>query len=139
MDVNKIKKDTLLILDEGDWYLLDKIGKLPNTFHGIIALTATVVGIDGGNEIAYLKQEGFQMNDSKIPPNFDPEEILLPISDDAFASKSRTTRARLIWCTEDKVEHFKKKMETLGYRVRTNHREIGDLRKLEKDDCLLVT
>ena len=102
--MNKIKKDTLLILDEGDWYLLDKIGKLPNTFYGIIALTATVVGIDGGNEIAYLKQEGFQMNDSKIPPNFDPEEILLPISDDEFASKSRSTRARLIWCTEDKVE-----------------------------------
>lgn len=97
----KIKKDTLLILDEGDWYLLDKIGELPKNSYGIIALTATVVGIVNGNEMKWLNQLNFQMNDSKIPPNFDPALSLETISDEAFLSKERSQRAKLIWCTDE--------------------------------------
>ena len=53
---------------------------------GIIAMTATVVGIDNGNEMMYLKQLGFKMNDSKIKANFDPKKDLPSISEDEFAS-----------------------------------------------------
>jgi len=100
-DVKKIKKDTLLILDEGDWYLLDKIGKLPKTSYGIIALTATTVGIKNGNETMLLEQLGFKMNESKIPPNFDPDLSLKTISDEAFSLQATSQRAKLIWCADD--------------------------------------
>ena len=68
---------------------------------GIIAMTATVVGIDNGNEMMYLKQLGFKMNESKIPPNFDPTVPLVTISEEAFASRAKSQRARLIWCADD--------------------------------------
>ena len=96
-----MKKDTLLILDEGDWYLLDQIGKLPKTSYCIIALTATVVGIEDGNEMKWLKHLKFKMNESKIQENFDPTIPLDTISDEAFLSRERSQRAKLIWCKEE--------------------------------------
>ena len=68
---------------------------------GIIAMTATVVGIDNGNEMMYLKQLGFKMNDSKIKANFDPKKDLPSISEDEFTSHAKSQRARLIWCKDD--------------------------------------
>ena len=42
--VKEMTKDDLLILDEADWHLLDKISDLPKSSYGIIAMTATEVG-----------------------------------------------------------------------------------------------
>ena len=42
--VMNMTKDDLLILDEADWHLLDKIIDLPKSCYGIIAMTATEVG-----------------------------------------------------------------------------------------------
>jgi len=110
-ELDAIRPNTLLILDEGDWYLLDLLGNLPKSYMGIIAMTATVVGSDNGIEMKYLTELGFKMNDSKIPPNFDTKENLTSISVDEFASRMKSQRARLIWCNNDKVAHFLNKME----------------------------
>ena len=43
-------KADLLILDEADWHLLDKICDLPKESYGVLAMTATEVGSQNGNE-----------------------------------------------------------------------------------------
>ena len=40
----------MLVLDEGDWHLLDMLSDMPTKSYGIIAMTATDVGSDKGNE-----------------------------------------------------------------------------------------
>ena len=137
--VMKMTKDDLLILDEADWHLLDQISDLPMTSYGVIAMTATEVGNQYGVEKKRLDTLKMTIHDSKIPANFDVEQVLQRISDVKFIDRERLEHARLIWCTEDKQAHFRKLAEDWGYDVLHNHRNIADLRELTQQYCLIIT
>ena len=68
--VRQMTKSDLLILDESDYHLLDKVEDLPKQSCGVFAMTATDVSTVGGNEKARLDQLKFVINDSLIPPSF---------------------------------------------------------------------
>ena len=109
--VMSMTKDDLLILDEADWHLLDKICDLPMTSYGVIAMTATEVGNQYGVEKKRLDTLRITIHDSKIPANFDVDQVLQRTSDANFFNRERLEHARLVWCTEDKRAHFKKLAE----------------------------
>ena len=132
-------KDDLLILDEADWHLLDQICDLPKTSYGVIAMTATEVGNQYGVEKKRLDTLKINIHDSKIPANFNVDQVLERISDVAFFDRERLEHARLIWCTEEKHAHFRKLAEEWGYDVLYNHRNIEDLRNLTHQYCMIVT
>lgn len=67
--VRQMTKSDLLILDESDYHLLDKVEDLPKSC-GVFAMTATDVSTVGGNEKARLDQLKIVLNDSLIPPSF---------------------------------------------------------------------
>ena len=48
--IQQMTSKDLLVLDEGDWHLLDELRDLPKKSYGVIAMTATDVGSDKGNE-----------------------------------------------------------------------------------------
>ena len=52
--VKQMTKSDLLILDESDFHLLDKVEDLPKQSCGVFAMTATDVTSAGGNEMARL-------------------------------------------------------------------------------------
>ena len=105
--VNDMGKDDLLILDEADWHLLDKLSDLPKKCYGVLAMTATDVGNLQGNEKKLLDMLKIQTFDSKIKGSFDASKPLVEIDDESFMDMERSHRARLIWCTEEQKEHFK--------------------------------
>ena len=109
--VMNMTKDDLLILDEADWHLLDKISDLPMNSYGVIAMTATEVGNQYGVEKKRLDTLRITIHDSKIPANFDVDQVLQRTSDANFFNRERLEHARLVWCTEDKRAHFKKLAE----------------------------
>lgn len=47
------KKD-LLILDEADWHILDQTCDIPQNIYGVLAMSATDMGKQDGNEQARL-------------------------------------------------------------------------------------
>ena len=138
--VMEMTKDDLLILDEADWHLLDQISDLPKKSYGIIAMTATEVGNQYGVEKKRLDTLKITIHDSKIPANFDVEQVLEKISDVDFLDRERNSEhARLIWCIEDTLAHFSNLATDLGYEVLHNHRDITNLRELTHQFCLIVT
>ena len=64
-------------------------------------MTATNVGDKGGNEERRIEQLKFVTNDSKISSSFDPKVPLEEVDTDVFMDKSRSDRARSIWCEVD--------------------------------------
>jgi len=58
-------KEDLLILDEAVWHLLDEVCDIPACF-GVIGMTATDVGNEGGIEQQRLAQLGFKVHNSGI-------------------------------------------------------------------------
>ena len=66
-------------------------------------MTATDVGISGGNEDRRLKQLSFKVIDSKIQPSFNPAEELETVTEDQFLDCTKSNRARLIWCKDEQT------------------------------------
>ena len=58
---------------------------------------------------------------------------------DDFLNRGRSTRARIIWCSQDDVDTLKKEADDWGFSVRLNLQDISALRALSENDCLLVT
>ena len=59
--IDAMTKDDLLILDEGDWHLLDQRCDLPKEKYGVFALTATDVGSRDGVEQRRLDHLRFKV------------------------------------------------------------------------------
>lgn len=70
--IEGMKQTDLLILDEADYLLLDQL-IVPPRCHGIIAMSATDVGKNNGNEQRRLKDLGFAVYPSFIESHLDPD------------------------------------------------------------------
>ena len=127
------------MLDEGDWHILDMLSDMPTKSYGIIAMTATDVGSERGNEKRRLNQLKFIVHDSKITPSFDADMPLDNLDVEDFLDRLRSNRARLIWCMDSQVQELHVRAVKMDYTVLVNHRVISDLRNLREDHCLLVT
>ena len=98
-----IKKNDIVILDEGDWHLLDKQEKVP-ACQGIIALSATTCK-SSGNEEAYLKQLSYHMIDSQIEASFSIKNAL--ITKEAEQVFPKDGMGLLVYCSEEDIEKYK--------------------------------
>ena len=138
--IDTMTKDDLLILDEGDWHLLDQCCDLPKEKYGVFALTATDVGSNDGVEQRRLDYLKFKVFQSKIPSNFDVTAQPQAIDADKFLDRRRRKRARLIYCHVDSIPYFRKLAEDMWfYTCLVNHNDFKQLRKLTKDTCVIVS
>ena len=77
--LRKMEDKDLVIIDEADVQLIDKLCDLPEKSCKVIAMSATSVSKSDGIEAEYLAKLGFIVLDSGIKPPFNLDKPLLPI------------------------------------------------------------
>ena len=135
----KMLRTDLLILDEADWHLFDKLSNLPAACYGILAMTATDVTKKGGNEQSLLEKLKFEVCDSKIYGGVTIDTEVKVIDLDRFFSIDRSTRPRLVWCHEYEHKYITGVAENWGHKVEKDIPDFKTLRSLEEMKCYIVT
>ena len=128
-----IKKNDIVILDEGDRHLLDKREQVP-ACQGIIALSATACK-KSGNEEVYLKQLSYYMLDSQIKTSFQVATALTYT--DAEQVFPKDGMGLLVYCSEEDIEKYKALAEKEQLDVHVNLSDIEKIRSLGSNDCIL--
>ena len=132
--------DTLLIIDEADYCLLDEDSSFRDldrkAFRAIIAVSASLPE-DDDYEQYVLRERGFKVFDSKIPGKLGKTEITGK-NLDAFLQDRSQDRAKLIFTNEAKKIGIAAKVPK-GMRVSMDCDVLEKIRHLTGNDVIIVT
>ena len=134
----KYDKETLYIVDECDYEVLDQTNYIPSSFNemkGMLGLTAS----SAANEMdkVELTNKGWKVIDPKIKNTVDPAHVET-CSFEEFLTK-HPDRAKLIFISNEEVNSYQEQAKQHGLDCIVNCSDLEIIRKLAKHHCLVVT